>query len=153
MRLRYAYLITCKEVIKDSSGRIVELRCSYDPATRGGNTPDGRKVKSTIHWVSAGHALPAKVRVYDNLFLKEDPSEVEEGQDVTENLNPDSLQVLHDCKIEPSVRDTKPGTKYQFERLGYYSVDRDAGHNLVFNRTIGLRDTWAKIEKRGPIGA
>ena len=153
VRLRYAYLITCKEVIKDSSGRIVELRCTYDPATRGGNTPDGRKVKSTIHWVSADHALPAKVRFYDNLFLKEDPNEVEEGQDFTENLNPDSLQILHDCKIEPSVRDAESGTKYQFERLGYYSVDRDAGHNLVFNRTIGLRDTWAKIEKRGPIGA
>ena len=153
VRLRYAYLITCKEVIKDSSGRIVELRCTYDPATRGGNTPDGRKVKSTIHWVSADHALPAEVRLYDNLFLKEDPNEVEEGSDVTENLNPDSLQVLHDCKIEPSVRDAKPGTKYQFERLGYYCVDRDSGHKLVFNRTIGLRDTWAKIEKRGTIGA
>ncbi|MCM3873650.1 MAG: glutamine--tRNA ligase/YqeY domain fusion protein [Pyrinomonadaceae bacterium] len=152
VRLRYAYLITCKEVIKDSSGRIIELRCTYDPATRGGNTPDGRKVKSTIHWVSADHALPAKVRFYDNLFLKEDPNEVEEGQDITENLNPDSLQILHDCKVEPSVRDAEPGTKYQFERLGYYSVDRDSGPNLVFNRTIGLRDTWAKIEKRGPIG-
>jgi glutaminyl-tRNA synthetase len=153
VRLRYAYLITCKEVIKDSSGSVVELRCTYDPATRGGNTPDGRKVKSTIHWVSADHALPAKVRFYDNLFLKEDPNDVAEGQDVTENLNPDSLQVLHDCKIEPSVRDAKRGTKYQFERLGYYCVDRDSGPNLVFNRTIGLRDTWAKIEKRGTSGA
>ncbi len=101
VRLRYAYLITCKEVIKDSEGRIVELVCTYDPATRGGNTPDGRKVKSTIHWVSADHALPAEVRLYDNLFVKEDPNEVEEGHDFTENLNPDSLQVLHDCKIEP----------------------------------------------------
>jgi len=156
VRLRYAYLITCKEVIKDSSGRIVELRCTYDPATRGGNTPDGRKVKSTIHWVSADHALPADVCLYDNLFLKEDPNEVEEGSDFTENLNPDSLQVLHDCKIEPSVRDAKPGTKYQFERLGYYCVDKDSGdygHKLVFNRTIGLRDAWAKIEKRATIGA
>ncbi|HEV2827987.1 MAG TPA: glutamine--tRNA ligase/YqeY domain fusion protein [Pyrinomonadaceae bacterium] len=153
VRLRYAYLITCKEVIKDSSGRIVELRCTYDPATRGGNTPDGRKVKSTIHWVSAAHALPAEVRLYDNLFLKEDPNEVEEGDDFTKNLNPDSLQVLHDCKIEPSVRDAERGTKYQFERLGYYCVDRSSEHKLVFNRTIGLRDTWAKIEKRGTIGA
>ena len=153
VRLRYAYLITCKEVIKDSSGRIVELRCTYDPATRGGNTPDGRKVKSTIHWVSAAHALPAEVRLYDNLFLKEDPNEVEEGHDFTENLNPDSLQVLHDCKIEPSVRDAERGTKYQFERLGYYCVDRRSEHKLVFNRTIGLRDTWAKIERRGTIGA
>ena len=156
VRLRYAYLVTCREVIKDSSGRIVELRCTYDPATRGGTTPDGRKVKSTIHWVSAAHALPAEVRLYDNLFLKEDPNEVPEGHDFTENLNPDSLQVLHDCKIEPSVRDAEPGTKYQFERLGYYCVDEDSGgpaNKLVFNRTIGLRDTWAKIEKRGRGGA
>src|SRR5688500_3617767 len=108
VRLRYAYLITCKEVIKDSSGRVVELRCTYDPATRGGNTPDGRKVKSTIHWVSAAHALPAEARLYDNLFLKEDPNDVEEGQDFTANLNPDSLQVLHDCQVEPSLRDAEP---------------------------------------------
>jgi len=153
VRLRYAYLVTCREVIKDSSGRIVELRCTYDPATRGGTTPDGRKVKSTIHWVSAAHALPAEVRLYDNLFLKEDPNDVEAGHDFAENLNPDSLQVLHDCKIEPSVRDAEPGTKYQFERLGYYCVDGESGHKLVFNRTIGLRDTWAKIEKRGTVGA
>ena len=152
MRLRYAYLITCKEVIKDSDGRIVELVCTYDPATRGGNTPDGRKVKSTIHWVSADHALPAEVRLYDNLFVKEDPNEVEEGHDFTENLNPDSLQVLQDCKVEPSVGDAERGTKYQFERLGYYCVDRNSEHNLVFNRTIGLRDTWAKIEKRATTG-
>jgi glutaminyl-tRNA synthetase len=149
VRLRYAYLITCKEVIKDSSGRIVELRCTYDPATRGGTTPDGRKVKSTIHWVSAAHALPAEVRLYDNLFVKEDPNEVEEGHDFTDNLNPESLQALPECKIEPGVRDAEPGTQYQFERLGYYCVDRDSGDKVVFNRTIGLRDTWAKIEKRG----
>ena len=153
VRLRYAYLITCKEVIKDSDGRIVELRCTYDPATRGGTTPDGRKVKSTIHWVSAAHALPAEVLLYNNLFLKEDPNEVPEGHDFTENLNPDSLQVLPDCKIEPSVRHAERGTKYQFERLGYYCVDRGLGNKLVFNRTIGLRDTWAKIEKRGRVGA
>jgi glutaminyl-tRNA synthetase len=153
VRLRYAYLITCKDVIKDSSGRIVELRCTYDPATRGGTTPDGRKVKSTIHWVSAAHALSAEVRVYDNLFLKENPNEVEEGHDFTDNLNPDSLQVMRDCKIEPSLKDAEPGTKYQFERLGYYCVDRDSGETLVFNRTIGLRDTWAKIEKRATGGA
>ena len=156
VRLRYAYLITCKEVIKDNSGRIVELRCTYDPATRGGNTPDGRKVKSTIHWVSAAHALPAEIRLYENLFLKEDPNDVEEGHEFTDNLNPDSLQVLQDCKIEPSVRDAEGGTKYQFERLGYYCVDEDSGGSedkLVFNRTIGLRDTWAKIEKRGTAGA
>ena len=152
VRLRYGYLVTCKEVIKDDSGRVIELRCTYDPATRGGNTPDGRKVKSTIHWVSAAHALPAEVRVYDNLFSKEDPNDVEAGHDFTENLNPDSLQVVHDCQIEPSVRDAEPGTKYQFERLGYYCVDRDSGETLVFNRTIGLRDTWAKIEQRESVG-
>jgi glutaminyl-tRNA synthetase len=152
VRLRYAYLITCKEVVKDNSGRIVELRCTYDPATRGGTTPDGRKVKSTIHWVSAAHALPAEVRLYDHLFLKEDPNDVPEGHDFAENVNPDSLQVLSDCKVEPSVRDAERGTKYQFERLGYYCVDENSGgsgNKLVFNRTIGLRDTWAKIEKRG----
>ena len=153
VRLRYAYLVTCTEVVKDSDGKIVELRCTYDPATRGGNTPDGRKVKSTIHWVSAAHALPAEVRIYDNLFLKEDPNDVEEGHDFTENLNPDSLQVLRDCKIEPSMRDAEPGTTCQFERLGYYCVDRDSADRLVFNRTIGLRDTWAKIEKRSTTGA
>jgi glutaminyl-tRNA synthetase len=152
VRLRYAYLVTCKEVIKDSDGRIVELRCTYDPATRGGTTPDGRKVKSTIHWVSAAHALPAEVRLYDNLFVKEDPNEVEEGRDFTDNLNPDSLQVMRDCQIEPSMRDAEPGTKIQFERLGYYCVDRDSANKLVFNRTIGLRDTWAKIEKRAGAG-
>jgi glutaminyl-tRNA synthetase len=146
-------LITCNEVIKDSDGRVVELRCTYDPATRGGTTPDGRKVKSTIHWVSAAQALPATVRLYENLFVKEDPNEVEEGQDFTENLNPESLQMLDECKIEPSVRDAEPGTKYQFERLGYYCVDRDSRDELVFNRTIGLRDTWAKIEKRATSGA
>jgi glutaminyl-tRNA synthetase len=153
VRLRYAYLITCKEVIKDESGRIVEIRCTYDPATRGGTTPDGRKVKSTIHWVSAAHAVPAEVRLYDNLFVKEDPNDVEEGKDFTENLNSDSLQVLRDCKIEPSVRDAEPGTKFQFERLGYYCLDRDSADELVFNRTIGLRDTWAKIEKRASSSA
>jgi glutaminyl-tRNA synthetase len=153
VRLRYAYLITCQEVIKDSSGNVVELRCTYDPATRGGNTPDGRKVKSTIHWVSAAHALPAEIRLYDNLFTKEDPNDVEEGYDFTDNLNPDSLQVLSEAMIEPSVRDAAPGTKYQFERLGYYCVDRDSVNRLVFNRTIGLRDTWARIEQRAKSGA
>ena len=152
VRFRYAYLITCKEVIKDSSGKVVELRCTYDPATRGGNAPDGRKIKSTIHWVSAAHALPAEIRLYDNLFVKENPNEVEEGEDFTKNLNPDSLQILPDCRIEPSMRDAEPGTKCQFERLGYYCVDRDSGDKMVFNRTIGLRDTWAKIEKRAITG-
>jgi glutaminyl-tRNA synthetase len=149
VRLRYAYLITCQSVVKDGSGKIVELHCTYDPATRGGNTPDGRKVKSTLHWVSAPHALDAEVRVYDKLFTKEDPNDVEEGQDFTANLNPDSLQVVRGCKVEPSLGKAEPGAQYQFERLGYYSVDPDSSASrLVFNRTIGLRDTWAKIEQR-----
>ena len=149
VRLRYGYLITCKSVVKDADGNVVELHCTYDPATRGGNTPDGRKVKSTIHWVSAAHAVDCEVRLYDNLFTKENPNEVEEGQDFTANLNPNSLEVLSGCKVEPSLRDAAAGTRYQFERLGYFCVDPDsASGKLVFNRTIGLRDTWAKIEQR-----
>ncbi len=149
VRLRYGYLITCQSVVKDADGNIVELHCTYDPATRGGNTPDGRKVKSTIHWVSAAHAVDAVVRLYDNLFTKEDPNEIEEGQDFTANLNPNSLEVLSGCKVEPSLRDAVPGARYQFERMGYFCVDPDsAAGKPVFNRTIGLRDTWAKIEQR-----
>lgn len=150
VRLRYAYLITCDYVVKDAEGNIVELHCTYDPATRGGNAPDGRKVKSTIHWVSAAHALDCEVRLYDKLFMKENPSDLEAGQDFTANFNPQSLEVLSACKVEPSVRDASIGTRYQFERLGYFCIDRDsAPAALVFNRTIGLRDTWAKIEQRG----
>jgi glutaminyl-tRNA synthetase len=127
----------------------VELRCTYDPATRGGSAPDGRKVKSTIHWVSAAHALEAEARLYDNLFIKENPNEVEEGEDFTANLNPNSLEVLTGCKVEPSLRSAAVGARYQFERLGYFSVDPDsAADRPVFNRTIGLRDTWSKIERR-----
>jgi glutaminyl-tRNA synthetase len=149
VRLRYGYLITCANVVKDADGNIVELHCTYDPATRGGNTPDGRKVKSTIHWVSAAHAVDSEVRLYDTLFTKENPNEVEEGQDFTGNLNPKSLEVLSGCKVEPSLRDARAGVRYQFERLGYFCVDLDsASEKLVFNRTIGLRDTWGKIEKR-----
>lgn len=149
VRLRYGYLITCREVIKDAEGRIVELRCTYDPETRGGNTPDGRKVKSTIHWVSAAHAVTAEVRLYGNLFLKENPDEVEAGQDFTANLNAASLEVLTGCQVEPSLREAVPETRYQFERLGYFCVDRDSTPGRpVFNRTIGLRDTWAKIEEK-----
>ncbi|HQR38917.1 MAG TPA: glutamine--tRNA ligase/YqeY domain fusion protein [Blastocatellia bacterium] len=150
VRLRYAYLITCDYVVKDAEGNIVELHCTYDPATRGGNAPDGRRVKSTIHWVSAAHALDCEVRLYDKLFMKENPSDLEAGQDFTANFNPQSLEVLSACKVEPSVRDASIGTRYQFERLGYFCIDRDsAPAALVFNRTIGLRDTWAKIEQRG----
>jgi glutaminyl-tRNA synthetase len=149
VRLRYGYLVTCTSVVKDSSGQMTEVHCSYDPATRGGNTPDGRKVKGTIHWVSAEHAIDAEVRLYDNLFTKENPSEVAEGQDFTANLNPNSLEVVSAAKLEPSVRDQKPGSRYQFERLGYFSVDPDTTpEKLVFNRTVALRDTWAKIEKK-----
>jgi glutaminyl-tRNA synthetase len=149
VRLRYGYLITCNSVVKDANGNVIELHCTYDPATRGGNTPDGRKVKSTIHWVSAAHATDCEVRLYDNLFTKEDPNEVEEGQDFTANLNPNSLEALSGCKVEPSLRDAVAGTRYQFERMGYFSVDpASVPGRPVFNRTIGLRDTWAKIEQR-----
>ena len=149
VRLRYGYFITCTDVMKDADGNVVELRCTYDPATRGGNAPDGRKVKSTIHWVSAAHALECEVRLYDNLFTKENPNEVEEGQDFTANLNPNSLEVVTGGKVEPSLADSAAGSRYQFERLGYFCVDPDStSEKLVFNRTIGLRDTWAKLEQR-----
>ncbi len=149
VRLRYGYLITCQSVVKDAAGNVVELHCSYDPATRGGNTPDGRKVKSTIHWVSAAHAVDAEVRLYETLFAKENPDEVEEGQEFTANLNPHSLEVLTGCKVEPGLREAVAGARYQFERMGYFCVDPDsASEKLVFNRTIGLRDSWAKIEQR-----
>jgi len=149
VRLRYAYFITCTGVVKDEkTGEIVELRCTYDPATRGGDAPDGRKVKSTLHWVSGAHALRGEVRLYDHLFTKEDPDDVPEGEDFTANLNPNSLEVLTDVKLEPSLGAAKPGTRYQFERLGYFCVDPDSTEKkLVFNRTVPLRDTWAKIQK------
>jgi glutaminyl-tRNA synthetase len=150
VRLRYGYLVTCQSVVKDTDGNVIELHCTYDPETKGGNTPDGRKVKSTIHWVSAAHAVDCDVRLYENLFTKENPNDVEEGQDFTANLNPHSLEVLSGCKAEPSLRDAAAGTRYQFERLGYFCVDPDSTpEKLVFNRTIGLRDTWSKIEQRG----
>jgi glutaminyl-tRNA synthetase len=151
VRLRWGYLITCREVVKDARGQVVELRCTYDPATRGGNTPDGRKVKGTIHWVSATEAVDAEVRLYDRLFVKEDPDEAAEGQDFTANLNPHSLDVLRGCKLEPALREVPAGQTVQFERLGYFCADcRDSRpEGLVFNRTVPLRDTWAKIEKKG----
>ncbi len=150
VRLRYAYLITCTSVVKDEqTGEVLEVHCTYDPATRGGNAPDGRKVKSTIHWVSAQHAIDAEVRLYDNLFTKEDPNDVEEGQEFTANLNPKSLEIVRDAKLEPSLRGAAPGSRYQFERLGYFCVDKEtAADRLVINRTVPLRDTWAKIEKK-----
>ena len=150
VRLRYAYFVTCTGVVKDEkTGEVIEIHCTYDPATRGGNAPDGRKVKSTIHWVSAEYAIDAEVRLYENLFSKEDPNEVEEGQNFTDNLNPHSLEVVTDAKLEPSVRGAAAGSGYQFERLGYFCVDRDTtAEKPVFNRTVALRDTWAKIEKK-----
>jgi glutaminyl-tRNA synthetase len=150
VRLRYGYFITCKEAIKDASGQVTELRCTYDPTTRGGNAPpDGRKVKATIHWVSAAHALDAEARLYETLFTKENPNELEEGQEFTDLLNPQSLEVVLGCKVEPSLASAVPGVSYQFERLGYFCADKDSTPNkLVFNRTVALRDTWAKIEKK-----
>jgi glutaminyl-tRNA synthetase len=142
VRLRYAYFITCTSVVKDSNGEVVEIRCTWDPATRGGNAPDGRKVKSTIHWVSAAHAVDAEVRLYETLFTNEDPNEVDD-------LNPTSLETLTKCKLEPALGHVTPGERYQFERLGYFCADPDSiPGKPVFNRTVALKDTWAKIEKR-----
>ena len=149
VRLRYGYLVTCTGVVKNDQGEVVEVHCTYDPATRGGNTPDGRKVKSTIHWVSAAKAVDAEVRIYENLFNKENPNEVSEGEDFTANLNPLSLEVITDAKLEPSLSDAAAGNRYQFERLGYFCVDPDSKPGKpVFNRTVALKDTWAKVEKK-----
>jgi len=150
VRLRYAYVVKCEEVIKDEqTGEIVELRCTYDPDTLG-QQPVGRKVKGVIHWVSADHALEAEVRLYDRLFTKENPDDVEEGEEYKSNLNPNSLEVLEGCCVEPSLAEATPGSRYQFERLGYFCLDTGdaASGRLVFNRTVSLRDTWAKIEKK-----
>ncbi len=150
VRLRYAYFITCREAVKDENGEIVELRCTYDPATRGGDAPDGRKVKATLHWVSAEHAIKAEVRLYDSLFTTADPEGGEEGEDFTDLLNPASLEVLDSCLVEPSLGSAKQGERYQFERQGYFCVDPDSAAGApVFNRTVTLRDTWAKIQKKG----
>ncbi len=155
VRLRYAYFITCREVVKDpQTGDIIELRCTYDPATRGGDSPDGRKVKATLHWVSAAHALDAEVRLYDRLFTKPNPDEKVDGKNFKDFINPDSLEILNGCKLEPSLAAAAPGGSYQFERLGYFcadSKDSTPGH-LVFNRTVTLRDTWARIEQAAKAG-
>ena len=150
VRLRYGYFITCKDVVKDSAtGEVVELRCTYDPATRGGDSPDGRKVKATLHWVSADHAVDAEVRVYNNLFLKENPYDAPPGKTYLDNLNPESLDVLTPCKLEPSLATARVGDRFQFERHGYFCVDPDGKPGaLVFNRTQTLKDTWAKIERK-----
>jgi glutaminyl-tRNA synthetase len=149
VRLRYGYFITCTSVVKNENGEVVEVHCTYDPATRGGNAPDGRKVKSTIHWVSAAHAVDTEVRIYETLFSKQNPDEVDEGGDFTENLNPLSLEVIAHAKLEPSLANAPAGTRYQFERLGYFCVDPDSKPGKpVFNRTVALKDTWAKVEKK-----
>ncbi len=150
VRLRYAYFVKCTSAVKNDAGEVVEVHCTYDPATRGGDAPpDGRKVKATIHWVSASHAIEAEARLYDKLFAKENPNEEPEGGDFTANLNPNSLEVVKGAKLEPSLAGVEPGYRCQFERLGYFCVDPDSKlGQLVFNRTVGLRDTWAKIEKR-----
>jgi glutaminyl-tRNA synthetase len=152
VRLRYGYFIKCEEVVKDASGQIVELHCTYDPATRGGNNPpDGRKVKGTIQWISAKQAFKAEVRLYDHLFAKKDPADVPEGQDILVNLNPQSLSTVSGALLEPSLKNAKSGERFQFERLGYFfadPIDSKPGQP-VFNRTVTLRDTWEKIEKKG----
>ena len=150
VRLRYAYFITCTHVVKDEkTGDAIEVHCIYDPATRGGDSPDGRKVKSTLHWVSAEHALEAEVRLYDHLFTREDPLDVEDGHDFMDYINPNSLEVLTSCRVERSLADALPESRYQFERLGYFCVDPDSSPgNLVFNRIVSLRDTWSKIQKQ-----
>jgi glutaminyl-tRNA synthetase len=150
VRLRYAYYITCKEVVKDEkTGEIIELRCTYDPQTRGGDSPDGRKVKATLHWVSAAHAIEAEVRLYDHLFSVPNPADEKDGPDFMAYLNPKSLEVLPVCWVEPSLQGVPAGSRYQFERQGYFCVDLNDStpDKPVFNRTVTLRDTWAKIVK------
>jgi glutaminyl-tRNA synthetase len=149
VRLRNAYFVTAKSVVKDGAGNIVEVRCTYDPASRGGNSPDGRKVKSTMHWVSAAHAISAEIRLYDKLFSKADPYDLEEGQDVLDNLNPNSLEILTGAKLEPSLASATLEGRFQFERVGYFCLDPDSSETRkIFNRTLALKDSWAKIEKK-----
>jgi glutaminyl-tRNA synthetase len=150
VRLRYAYFVRCTGVVEDpATGEVAEVRCTYDPATRGGSAPDGRKVKGTLHWVPARESLAAEVRLYDRLFAKESPEETAEGETFVDNLNPDSLEVLDGCRVEPSLAGAEPGTSVQFERLGYFCMDPDSTPDQrVYNRTVPLRDTWAKIEKK-----
>jgi glutaminyl-tRNA synthetase len=154
VRLRYGYYITCVDVVKDdNTGEILELHCTYDPETKGGWSSDGRKVRGTLHWVSAAHAIDAEVRLYDHLFANPNPEEVADGVDFQSNINPNSQEILNSCKLEPSLAQTTPGSRFQFERLGYFSVDSDSSEEkLVFNRTVTLRDTWAKIERKQQAG-
>ena len=150
VRLKHGYYIKCREAIKDAAGSVIELRCTYDPESGRGTTPDGRIVKGTLHWVSAAHAVDAEVRLYDYLYTKADPSDAPAGQDFTANLNPNSLTVLTRCRVEPMLAESKPGDRFQFLRTGYFCADPDSTPGRpVFNRTVGLRDTWAKVEKKG----
>ena len=150
VRLKYAYLVTCTDVIKDErTGEVVELRCVYDPASKGGSAPDGRKVKGTIHWVSADHAQPAEVRLYDRLFTRENPDDDKDGGDFKDYINRDSLEVLTSCLVEPGLANARSGEFFQFERVGYFCVDPDSTPGKpVFNRAVSLRDSWAKIEQK-----
>jgi glutaminyl-tRNA synthetase len=149
VRLRNAYFVTAHSVVKAADGSIVEVHCTYDPASRGGNSPDGRKVKSTIHWVSTAHAISAEIRLYDKLFAKPDPYDLAEGQDVLDNLNPNSLEIVTGAALEPSLANARLEDRFQFERVGYFCLDPDsAPGKLVFNRTLPLKDSWAKIEKK-----
>jgi glutaminyl-tRNA synthetase len=149
VRLRYGYFITCVDVTKDVNGEVIEIHCTYDPKTKHGYAPDGRKVKGTLHWVSAQHALNVEVRKYDRLFNKANPLDLVEGEDFLDSLNPNSLVIVQNCKVEPSLKDAHPGNKYQFERQGYFCVDPvSTSDNLVFNLTVSLKDTWAKIENK-----
>ena len=151
VRLRYAFYIKCERVVKDNqTGEIQELHCTYDPETRGGGAPDGRKVKATLHWVSADHAIGAEVRLYDHLFTRPDPDSAKDGTDFKAFINPDSLKKLTDCRLEPGLANAAPGSRYQFERLGYFCVDTvdSCESALVFNRTVTLKDEWAKIRNK-----
>jgi glutaminyl-tRNA synthetase len=149
VRLRNAYFITAQSVVKDSAGHISEVHCTYDPASRGGNSPDGRKVKSTMHWVSATHAITAEIRLYDKLFTRPDPGNIEEGETFLDILNPNSLEIVTGARLEPSLANAQPGDRFQFERVGYFCLDPDSSDgNLIFNRALALKDSWAKIEKK-----
>jgi glutaminyl-tRNA synthetase len=150
VRLMNACLVTCTDFVRDDKGKVVEVHCTYDPESIGGQAPDGRRVKGTLHWVSASEAIDAEVRMYDRLFLEEDPEDVEEGEDFTANLNPDSMEILENAKLEPALADAQPGSRYQFMRKGFFYLDPESTkeNDKVFNLTVPLRDTWAKIVKK-----
>jgi len=151
VRLKHAYYVTCRSVVKDAAGKVVEVHCEYDPASRGGASPDGRRVKGTLHWVSATLGRKAEIRLYDHLFNQENPDKVEEGEDFISRMNPDSLEVLTDSVVEPALADVAVGAPLQFLRMGYFCKDADStGDHLIFNRTVSLKDGWAKVQKNQP---